>query len=233
MPKGPTEQYSLLYPVTWWTKHNYVKSRGSHDGACEVYSLRLCDAVKQDYSSPTGGEVGNEKNEEERWGGSEEESENTDKVKSKGKVYCGRSHEGQERKQRYSSTLSLTSATDGGGWLTPRPGRFTPKKETRYPLYRWLGGPQNRYGRVRKISPSPGFDPGSSQPVESREEKKNLMRRRKRRLRRSRRRRMADKPASYLSVALLLLLFSEALCRRSKLGQIWKHRNTCGQKQAL
>jgi hypothetical protein len=27
--------------------------------------------------------------------------------------------------QRYSSTLSLTSALHGGGWLTPRHGRFT------------------------------------------------------------------------------------------------------------
>jgi hypothetical protein len=26
----------------------------------------------------------------------------------------------------YSSTLSLTSALDGGGWSTPRSGRFTP-----------------------------------------------------------------------------------------------------------
>ena len=26
----------------------------------------------------------------------------------------------------YISTLSLTSALDGGGWSTPRPGRFTP-----------------------------------------------------------------------------------------------------------
>ena len=26
----------------------------------------------------------------------------------------------------YSATLSLTSALDGGGWSTPRPGRFTP-----------------------------------------------------------------------------------------------------------
>ena len=28
-----------------------------------------------------------------------------------------------------------------------------------YPLYRRLGGPQGRSGRVRKISPTPGFDP--------------------------------------------------------------------------
>jgi nitrate reductase NapE component len=40
-----------------------------------------------------------------------------------------------------------------GGWLTPRPGRFTPGKETRYPLYRRLGGPQGRSGRIRTISP--------------------------------------------------------------------------------
>jgi hypothetical protein len=41
----------------------------------------------------------------------------------------------------YSSTLSLTTAVDGGGWLTPRHGRFIPGNETRYPLYRRLFGP--------------------------------------------------------------------------------------------
>ena len=66
------------------------------------------------------------------------------------------------------AVLSLTSALDGGGWSTPRPGRFTPGKETRYPLYRRLGGPQGRSGRVRKISPTPGFDPQTVQPVASR-----------------------------------------------------------------
>jgi hypothetical protein len=30
----------------------------------------------------------------------------------------------------YSSTLSLTSALDEGGWSTPRPGRFTPGNNT-------------------------------------------------------------------------------------------------------
>ena len=29
----------------------------------------------------------------------------------------------------YSSTLPSTSALDGGGWSTPRPGRFTPGKD--------------------------------------------------------------------------------------------------------
>jgi hypothetical protein len=50
----------------------------------------------------------------------------------------------------------------------PRPGRFTPGKETRYPFYRRLGGPQGRSGRVRKISPPRGFDPRTVQPVASR-----------------------------------------------------------------
>jgi hypothetical protein len=53
------------------------------------------------------------------------------------------------------------------GWLAPRPGRFTPGKETRYPFYSRLGGPQGRSGRLRKISPPPGFDPPTVQPVAS------------------------------------------------------------------
>ena len=32
----------------------------------------------------------------------------------------------------------------------------------------WLGGPQGRSGRVRKILPTPGFDPRTVQPVASR-----------------------------------------------------------------
>ena len=77
-------------------------------------------------------------------------------------------HEGPEGEERYSCTLSLTSALNEGGWSTPRPGRFTPGKETRYPLYRRLGGPQGRSGRVLKISPPPGFDPWTVQLVASR-----------------------------------------------------------------
>ena len=40
--------------------------------------------------------------------------------------------------------------------------------ETWNPLNRKLGGPQDRSGRVRKISPPPGFDPQAVQPVASR-----------------------------------------------------------------
>jgi hypothetical protein len=54
-----------------------------------------------------------------------------------------------------------------GGWSTPRPGRLTPRKDP-VPINRRLGGPQGRSGWVRKISPPPGFDPRTVQPVASR-----------------------------------------------------------------
>ena len=73
-------------------------------------------------------------------------------------------HEGPEREQRYSSTLSLTSALEAGGWSTPHLGRFTTGKENRYPFHRRLGGPKGRYGQARKISPPKGFDPRIVQP---------------------------------------------------------------------
>ena len=38
-------------------------------------------------------------------------------------------------------------------------------EKTFYPLYRRLGGPHGRSGQVRKISPPPGFDPRTVQPV--------------------------------------------------------------------
>jgi hypothetical protein len=40
-----------------------------------------------------------------------------------------------------------------------------PPEITQYPLYRRLGGLQGQSGRVRKISPPPGFDPWTIQPV--------------------------------------------------------------------
>jgi len=56
------------------------------------------------------------------------------------------SHEGTEGEKRYSSTLSLTLALDGGGWSAVYSDRFVPREETRYVLYRRLGGPQRRSG---------------------------------------------------------------------------------------
>jgi hypothetical protein len=34
-----------------------------------------------------------------------------------------------QRGSIYTSTFPSTSALDGGGWSTPRPGRFTPAKD--------------------------------------------------------------------------------------------------------
>ena len=62
----------------------------------------------------------------------------------------------------------MTTAIEGGEGSASRPCRSLPPGNTRYPLYRSLGGPQDRSGQVRKISPPPGFDPQTVQPVASR-----------------------------------------------------------------
>ena len=52
------------------------------------------------------------------------------------------------------------------GWgISPTPRLPLPPGKTRYPLYGRLGGPQDRSGQVRKISPPQGFDPRTVQPV--------------------------------------------------------------------
>jgi hypothetical protein len=64
--------------------------------------------------------------------------------------------------------LYLTSALDGGGWLTPCPGRFTPGKDTHYALYRRICGSQSQPGRVKKILSLTGFDSRTVQHVATR-----------------------------------------------------------------
>ena len=56
----------------------------------------------------------------------------------------------------------------GVGGQRHAPAALPPRKETRFPLYRRLGRPQGRSGLVLKISPPPGFDPRTVQPVASR-----------------------------------------------------------------
>jgi len=70
-------------------------------------------------------------------------------------------HEGPEGEWMFSSTRSLTSTLDGGGWSTPRPAALLPGM-TRYPLYRKSDGPQSRSGRVRKILTYRDSIPGPS-----------------------------------------------------------------------
>jgi hypothetical protein len=74
--------------------------------------------------------------------------------KGKNEVRPRTGHEVPEEKCRYSSTVSLTSALDGNGWLPRRPGRFIAGKDILYPFYRRLRGLKGRSGSVQKISPS-------------------------------------------------------------------------------
>ena len=62
----------------------------------------------------------------------------------------------------------MTTPLEGGKWSASCPGHVLPPGKTRYPFYWRLDGPQGRSGQVRKISPPPGFDPPTVQPVASR-----------------------------------------------------------------
>ena len=83
-------------------------------------------------------------------------------------MYPRTDHEGPEAKQRYSSTLSLTSVLDRGGWLTPRPGRFASAKKDPAPIAQEAGwAPRPIWTGAENLAP-PGFDPRTVQPVASR-----------------------------------------------------------------
>ena len=58
--------------------------------------------------------------------------------------------------------------TRSGEGSASRLGRSLPPGKNRYPFYRRLDGAQGRSGQVWKISPPPGFDPRTVQPVASR-----------------------------------------------------------------
>ena len=90
------------------------------------------------------------------------------KGEGKGKAHTVTGHEGPEGEQMYSSTLPSTSALDGGVGGQRHAPAALPAGKTRYPLYRRLGGPQGRSGRCGEISPPPGFDTRTVQPVASR-----------------------------------------------------------------
>ena len=72
--------------------------------------------------------------------------------KGKVKFHPRAGHEVPEGEWSYNRTLSLTSALDGLCGQHQAPAAL-PLVKIRYPLYRRLGGPQGRSGRVRKIFP--------------------------------------------------------------------------------
>ena len=61
----------------------------------------------------------------------------------------------------------MTTAVEEGKGSALRPGRSLSPEKTRYLLYRRLVGSQGRSGQMWKISPPPGFDPRTVQPVTS------------------------------------------------------------------
>jgi len=90
--------------------------------------------------------------------------------KDKGKMYPCTGTEamyrlyGPEGEWMYKPFSFLTTALEGGEGPASRLCHSLPQGKTRYPLYRRLGGPQDRSGQVRKISSRPGFEPGPSRP---------------------------------------------------------------------
>jgi hypothetical protein len=73
----------------------------------------------------------------------------------KGKVNPRTGHEGSEVEQRYSSTLSLTLALDGGGWSTPPPSTHCTRD--------WVG-PKGLPGRAQNLASHWDLIPGPSSP---------------------------------------------------------------------
>jgi len=71
------------------------------------------------------------------------------------------------RGSRVIALLFLDHGTREGEGSASRSVRSLPTRKNRYPFYRRLGGPQGRSGQVLKISPPPGFDLRTVQPVAS------------------------------------------------------------------
>jgi hypothetical protein len=71
------------------------------------------------------------------------------------------------RGSRGIALLFLDHGIRRGEGSASRPSRCLPPGKTRYPLYKRLGGSQGRSGQVQKISPPPGFDPRTVQPIAS------------------------------------------------------------------
>ena len=61
----------------------------------------------------------------------------------------------------------MTAALEGGEWSAARPDRTLPPGKTRYPFYRRLCGPQDRFGRTENLVPT-GIRSRTVQPLVSR-----------------------------------------------------------------
>jgi len=68
----------------------------------------------------------------------------------------------------YKPYSFMTNGTRRGDGSALRSGRYLLPGKSRYSLYRRLVWPQGRSGQLRRISPPPGFDPRTVQPVATR-----------------------------------------------------------------
>jgi hypothetical protein len=74
-------------------------------------------------------------------------------------------HEGPDRKYRYSSTLSLTSALDGGWVVHATPRSLCPRGRDLAPTRQGAGWAPEQVWKGASFPP--GFDPRTVQPVAS------------------------------------------------------------------
>ena len=87
--------------------------------------------------------------------------------KGKRKIQSRTGHEVPEGKQRYSSTLSLTSALDAAVFSDmPRPLCQRERPSILF-IGLWVG-PRASHDGYGRFNPPPGFDPRTVQPVASR-----------------------------------------------------------------
>ena len=70
------------------------------------------------------------------------------------------SHYNRPRRPRAGVGIYLYFFFNLGAWSKPRPGSFTPRKETRYPMYRRLGRPTADMDGWGKPYPHPDSIPG-------------------------------------------------------------------------
>ena len=88
-------------------------------------------------------------------------------VQIKVKVNPQHAMEAQRQRRGLATFIQNIGVRCGYLWRS-RSGRFTSGKDSRYPLYRALGGLQSRSRRVNKIWSLPRFEPRTVLPVASR-----------------------------------------------------------------
>ena len=93
--------------------------------------------------------------------------ENTVDLHSMGKVNPRTGHEGPEGKYRHISTLSLTSALDGGWVVNATPQPFYPRERDPIPIVQEAGCTPGPVWTGAEYLTSLAFDPRTVQPVVS------------------------------------------------------------------